>query len=88
MSNVQYFRISPKVINNTAAFINTAIPEYDVSNIPAGSIGSSTVLQPTGSAMVRLGQMTNNRQGLNINADFTLKNIKFGIGTGRGSISN
>lgn len=80
--NVQYFRISPKVINNTAAFINTAISEYDVSNIPAGSVGSSTVLQPTGSSMVRLGQMTNNRQGVNINADFHLGEMKFGIGTG------
>jgi hypothetical protein len=80
--NLQYFRIGEEVLNNVGAFINTSVSEYSVSDIPAGSIGSSAVLQPFASAMVRLGQMTNNRQGLNINGDFVIGNLKIGAGTG------
>jgi hypothetical protein len=77
------YRISPDVVNNNAIYWNTATPEYSVNNIPAGSVGSSAVLQPFGSAMIRLGQLTNNRQGLNLNLEWGTKKLKFagGIGT-------
>jgi hypothetical protein len=82
---LHYFRISPKVVNNNAVFWNTATPEYSVNNIPAGSIGSSAVLQPFGSSIVRLGQMTNNRTGLNLNIQTGKKKLSFSGGLGSSS---
>lgn len=78
--NVQYYRISPYVINNIGSFLNTSVSEYTVNDIPAGSVGSNAVLQPFASAMVRLGQMTNNRQGVQVNADLQLGKWKIGAG--------
>jgi len=72
---LHYFRISPDVINNNAVFWNTARSEYRVNDIPAGSVGSSALLQPFGSSMVRVGQMTNNRQGLDLNVEASVVNL-------------
>lgn len=80
--SLQGFRISQHVINNTSAFINTAVSEYVVTDLPAGTIGSSAVLQPFASAMVRLGQMTNNRQGLALNTDFQAGPFKCSVAFG------
>jgi hypothetical protein len=79
---LHYFRISPDVINNNAVFWNTARAEYSVNDIPAGSVGSSALLQPFGSSMVRVGQMTNNRQGLDLNIEASVKKLKFSGGLG------
>lgn len=76
------YRISPKVVNNNGVYWNTATREYAVNDIPAGQVGSTVLLQPFGSTMVRLGQMTNNRQGLNLNMEYSLKKIKFAGGFG------
>jgi hypothetical protein len=54
---VHAFRLSPKVVNNTAIFWNTATQEYAANEIPAGGVGSSSLLQPFGSSMIRLGQI-------------------------------
>jgi tRNA U38,U39,U40 pseudouridine synthase TruA len=79
---VHYFRVSPKVVNNSALYWNTATREYSINNIPAGSVGSSSILQPFGSSMIRVGQLTNNRQGLNLNAQWMHKKWKFSAGVG------
>jgi hypothetical protein len=79
---LHYYRISPNVVNNNAIYWNTSVAEYRVNNIPAGSIGSSALLIPTGSSMVRLGQMTNNRQGLNLNLQKSTKHFSFSGGMG------
>jgi hypothetical protein len=79
---LHYFRISQKVVDNSALYWNTATREYSVNNLPAGSVGSSTVLQPFGSSMVRVGQMTNNRQGANINVQAGKKKFKINAGIG------
>jgi len=63
-------------------FWNTARSEYRVNDIPAGSVGSSALLQPFGSSMVRVGQMTNNRQGLDLNVEASVKKLKFSGGVG------
>jgi hypothetical protein len=76
------YRISPYVVNNNAIFWNTATPEYRVNDIPAGSVGSSAVLQPFGSALVRLGQLTNNRQGLNLNFQTSKGKLRVSGGAG------
>ncbi len=80
--SLQGYRISPDVINNTSAFINTSVNEYVVTDLPAGTIGSSAVLQPFASAMVRLGQMTNNRQGLALNTDMQFGKLKCSFALG------
>lgn len=79
---LHYFRVSPNVVNNNAVYWNTSTQEYSINNIPAGSIGSSAVLQPFGSSMVRLGQMTNNRQGLNFNVQQAFKKLRISGGIG------
>lgn len=78
--SLHYFYISPKVINNNSIFLNTAIAEYNPSSIPAGTIGSTAVLQPFGSSMLRLGQMANNRQGLDMNIEHSWKKFRFNVG--------
>ncbi|MBM3428431.1 MAG: hypothetical protein FJX95_06585 [Bacteroidetes bacterium] len=76
------YRISPKVVNNVGLYWNTAIKEYAVNDIPAGSVGSASLLQPFASSMTRLGQMTNNRQGINFNFQWTRKNFQWSGGIG------
>ncbi len=82
---LHYFRISPDVVNNTAVFWNTSTYEFRTNDLPAGSIGSSAVLQPFSSSMVRLGQMTNNRQGLNLNVQAGSRSVRFSGGLGTSS---
>ena len=81
-AELHVYRINPNVVNNNAVFWNTATTEYSVNDIPAGSVGSSALLQPFGSSMVRLGQMTNNRQGLNLNVEAGKRDLKFAGGLG------
>lgn len=76
------FSISPKVINNNSIFMNTAIHEESNNELPAGSIGSTQALMPFASSMVPLGMMTNNRYGINVNAELDLKNLKLSVGIG------
>lgn len=76
------FRISPNVINNNAIFWNTAIVEARNNTLPAGSIGSTNVLQPFASAMAPIGAMTNNRQGLNLNTEIDIQRLKLSVALG------
>lgn len=76
------FRIAPEVFNNNAVFLNSSVVEYTTNDIPAGSIGSSAVLRPTGSAMLHMGMMSNNRQGVDLNIERTWENISFNVGIG------
>lgn len=76
------FRIAPEVVNNNSVFLNSSIVEYTTNDIPAGSIGSNAVLRQTGSAMLRMGMMSNNRQGLDLNIEKTWENLAFNIGIG------
>jgi hypothetical protein len=74
---VHLYRISPKVINNSAIFINTAITEQQV-----GPINTSTqvVLPAVASAMAPIGQLTNNRQGADLNTQIDIGKLKTSIG--------
>ncbi len=74
---VRYYRISPKVFNNSSVFWNSSIREGNNT-----SVGSSDqlVLAPFASAMVPVGQTTNNRTGLEFNWEFTLGKLKTSIG--------
>lgn len=84
---IHLYRIASNVVNNNSEFVNTSVVE--VPSAAASSqqvIGSNGVLQQTGSAMLGVGQMANNRQGLNLNSDFKIKigsnHIKGVIGMG------
>jgi len=79
---IHYFRVSPRVLNNNAIFWNSAIVETRNNTIPAGSVGSSAALFPFASSMTAIGQFTNNREGLNINAEFGKKDLKVSIANG------
>jgi hypothetical protein len=81
---IHAYHISPKVVNNNAEFLNTSITE--ARSAAAGSqvvIGSNGVLQQNGSAVVGIGQMANNRQGVNINTDLKiLKDLTLTLANG------
>ena len=76
------FRISPDVINNNSVFLNSAILQNTGNNVAAGSVGSSAVLQPFASQMTPLGMMTNNRQGINLNTEIDLDELKLSFAIG------
>ena len=81
---LHYYRISPNVKNNNSEFVNTSV--NDLQSAATGGqvlIGSNGVLQQSGSAMLGIGQMANNRQGLNINSEMKItKNLSLAVGTG------
>lgn len=75
---IDYYRISPQVINNNATFWNTSIVE--VQAVQRTATQSADVLRPFSSAMVSIGQMTNNRQGLSLNTKLKLGKLIIGLG--------
>ena len=76
--NVQLYRISPQFVNVTGNFLNTSVLEV-FPNVEG--IGT-TVRTPYQSPMVGLGFPVNNRQGVSINADITLGQLKLNGGIG------
>jgi hypothetical protein len=72
---VHLYRISPKVINNSAMFINASI-QQNVASAP----GVQLVLPAVASALTNIGQLVNNRQGIEINAQVNYKKFKNSIG--------
>ena len=80
---LHFYRISPNVVNNNAEFVNTSVVEATSAAASAQTvIGSNGVLQQNGSAMLGMGQMANNRQGLNINTEFKIDDAVVSIGNG------
>lgn len=79
---LHYYRISPYVVNNNAVFWNTAINESSVINLPDQGGLQSNVLTPFSSSMVALGQMTNNRTGINLNTEVQVGKFKLSAGYG------
>ncbi|MCH8554409.1 MAG: hypothetical protein LAT76_04570 [Schleiferiaceae bacterium] len=80
---MHYYRISPYVVNNNGLFWNTALADANALNTVGEDVQSANVLTPFSSAIVAIGQMTNNRTGLNLNSDFQVnKKLKFSVGYG------
>lgn len=75
---LDYYRISPQVINNNATFWNTSIVE--IQSQQSTTTQSPDVLRPFSSAIVSIGQMTNNRQGLSLNSKIELGKLIIGLG--------
>ena len=74
---INIFRINSNVINNNSIFWNSSIREIQPN---ATATSGNAVLTPFASSVVQIGQLTNNRQGINLNADFGTKNWKISIG--------
>lgn len=80
---IHAYRISPNVVNNNAEFVNTSVNEAaSAASGTSQTIGANGVLQQNGSGMLGIGQMANNRQGININTDIKIKDLTFTIGNG------
>lgn len=77
---VRYFQISPKVINNNGVFWNSSIQEYNENLGTVETEGSQINLIPFASSLVSIGQLTNNRRGIILNADFSFKKQKLTVG--------
>jgi|TARA_R110000737_G_scaffold115473_1_gene148381 hypothetical protein len=76
----RYFYISPNVINNNGIFWNTSISEFSANSSSSVAAGSQTPLIPFASSLVNIGQMTNNRRGIILNADLAVRKQKLTIG--------
>jgi hypothetical protein len=69
------FRISPRVLNNSSIFMNSSIQQ--TTQIAASN---QPVLIPVSSAVLGMGQLSNNRQGIELNAQLNYGKFKNSIG--------
>ena len=78
---IHAYSISPKVVNNNSTFINSSVNQtQSAATGTSQMIGANGVLQQTGSGIIPMGQMANNRQGLNISTDIKIKPLTITIG--------
>ncbi len=71
------FRISSKVVNNSSSFINTS---FEQTQILTANTSTQPVLPAVASTMAPIGQLVNNRQGVDLNAQVNIGKIKTAIG--------
>ncbi len=77
-TEIHYYRISPKVLNNNGSFINTSVAEAPSYLNNSGN--TQAVIVAPNSTMNAIGQMVNNRQGLEINTDLNFDKFKLSLG--------
>ena len=73
--DIEYFRISPTFYNNNSEVINTSVNDQSVTEIEGQG-----VLRQNGSAILGVGQLANNRQGITVNTEYSLALFKLNIG--------
>ena len=81
--HIHIYQLSPRVINNNASFINASVDE--VLAYPANqnqNIASNGVIQQTGSGILPMGQMSNNRRGIDISAEIKVKKLWITLANG------
>jgi hypothetical protein len=69
------FRISPRMFNNSSVFINSSIRQSIQT-----TANTQTVLLPVSSAVLPIGMLANNRQGVELNAQLNFGRFKNSIG--------
>jgi hypothetical protein len=74
-TELHLFRVSPNVLNNSSIFINSSIQQ----TTPTNSL-TQPVLIAVSSALLPIGQMSNNRQGFELNSQINLGRLKNNIG--------
>lgn len=67
---LHYFRIGKNFVNVNSNFINTSIAEAQPRNN----------VNPFSSPMLDVGQLSNNRTGLNLNTEFVIGSVKIDVG--------
>jgi hypothetical protein len=72
---VHAFRISPKVFNNSSVFMNSSIQQTTITNTQ-----NQAVLIPVASAVLPMGSLSNNRQGIELSGQWNLGKFKNSIG--------
>ncbi len=72
-----FFRINSNVINNNSIFWNSSVVETPQNTTVAAG---SAALSPFASSMTQVGQITNNRQGFEINTEIKVKKLKISFG--------
>ena len=76
----QAYRIASEFVNLTGNFLNTTVLEI-FPNV--GANNRATTIRPQfNSPMIGLGNHTNNRQGISINAEHSFKKLKINAGIG------
>jgi hypothetical protein len=75
-TEVHLFRISPNVFNNTSVFMNSSIQQ----TVQVNNTQTQPVLIPVSSALLSMGQLSNNRQGIEINSQVDIGKVKTSIG--------
>jgi hypothetical protein len=78
ITELHCFRISPNVFNNSSVFINSSIQAS--SELKPGEIRA--ILIPVSSALLPIGQLSNNRQGVELNTTIDIGPLKNSIGYG------
>ena len=79
------YYIDPKVVNNNGLYWNVSVREATPptsGEVVSGGVGSNAVLRPFASAVLPIGLMTNNRQGLNLNTRWKWGALRFNLGLG------
>lgn len=78
--NVQLFQIGPNFINLNTIVLNTSLAE---AQNQSSSLANSQSIFPFNSPITEIGQLTNNRKGVNINTEkIILKKIRVNMGYG------
>ena len=75
-TEINLFRISPNVFNNTSVFMNSSIQQ----TVQTNTSQTQPVLIPVSSALLSMGQLSNNRQGIEINSQVDIGKLKTSIG--------
>ena len=76
----QAYRIAPEFVNLTGNFLNTTVLEV-FPNV--GANNRATTIRPQfNSPIIGLGNHTNNRQGISVNAEHSFKKLKINAGIG------
>jgi hypothetical protein len=76
-TELHLYRISPRILNNSSIFMNSSIQQTTQL-----SAANQPVLIPVSSAVLPIGQLANNRQGLDINTQIDFGRFKNSIGYG------
>ena len=73
--DIEYFYIGKNVYNNNSEIVNTSVEDSQPDDLEQGR-----VLVQTGSALLGVGSLANNRTGLTINTEFKVKRLKVSFG--------
>lgn len=75
-TELHLFRVSPNVFNNTSVFMNSSIEQ----TVQTTNTQTQPVLIPVSSALLSMGQLSNNRKGIELNSQIDIGKVKTSFG--------